>query len=118
MNSRQQLLALQFDMGMVMTADPYKPQPLDDTSDEVNNRIEEMNAATPYPVDAKALSCKYYHRFVNDVNDAQEQRDVYLTMLAVSHTRFGCTITSTWKERATLRSYCDGTKQSWKTKAN
>lgn len=95
---RQQLQALQVDMGYMLRADPYQDKPLDDLADDIT---EEMVAAMashpgsfvrgsqgaarmPMPeVELPPASGKWASVFAQEINNALEQRDASLTLLAV-----------------------------------
>lgn len=96
---RQQLQMLQSDMNLIMHADPYQERPLDDLGDELADMVAATFSGAPPAVvnapggpqalsrrlesDASAMSARIYATFVEDVNNAMEERDMALTMLAV-----------------------------------
>jgi len=45
---KQQLIALQYDMSLITQADPYNPEPMEDSPDEIARAVEEAAAGTPY----------------------------------------------------------------------
>ena len=88
---RAQLAALQADINLIMKADPYANQPLEDGGEEATELISQImgnnvptapSAGTDYIAQCR----KHYSRFVDAVNDAMEERDYNLTMLWVSPT--------------------------------
>ena len=91
---RAQLAALQADINLIMKADPYKNEPLEDNGQEASELIAQImgNSIPTAPsagTDYVAQCGKYYSRFVDAVNDAMEERDYNLTMLYV---RCGCQV--------------------------
>ncbi|KAI9815576.1 MAG: hypothetical protein M1832_005437 [Thelocarpon impressellum] len=97
---RQQLQALQVDMTLIMRADPYDDSPLDDSGDEIADMVAaamggggrgdvgggQPGQRRPEP-DGSALAGRWYSRFVEEVNNAAEGRDVELTMLENNYER-------------------------------
>jgi hypothetical protein len=86
---RAQLAAIQADMNLIMKADPYQNQPLEDGGDESSELISQimgnnMPSAPSAGTDYIAQCGRHYSRFVDAVNDAMEERDYNLTMLWVS----------------------------------
>jgi hypothetical protein len=86
---RAQLAALQADINLIMKADPYKNEPLEDSGQEASELISQImgNNVPTAPsagTDYVAQCGKHYSRFVDAVNDAMEERDYNLTMLYVS----------------------------------
>lgn len=86
---RAQLQAVQVDMNLIMRADPYARAPLDDTGDEIAEEINLLTGGSVPTVpsaqgDYAALVGKTYAKFVEDVNNAMEERDMSLTILHVS----------------------------------
>lgn len=84
---RQQLVALQYDMNLISQADPYNPEPLEDSPEEVARLIEESAAGTPYQAEMSKLAGRWYSEFVHEVNEAKEANEIQLTQLMVS--KFG-----------------------------
>lgn len=93
---RAQLHAIQTDMNLIMRADPYSDSPLDDTGDDV---AEQMNAvlgqSSPSVPSAQsdyaAMAGRSYSRFVEEVNNAMEERDAQLTQIYVRRLKCICT---------------------------
>jgi hypothetical protein len=105
---RQQLHALQIDMTLIMGADPYANVPLDDSPESLTKMIAELTgksqngavvataaaaaaaaaaAGTRRPeADAAAMSGRWYAQFVEEINNAVEDRDGHMAMLHVSIT--------------------------------
>lgn len=97
---RQQLQTLQADMNLIMRADPYQGRPLDDFGDDVAELVGAAMAGTSYAAvngagvghggqrrpdpEASASSGRWYARYVEEVNNAMEERDAALTVLHVS----------------------------------
>lgn len=80
--------ALQADITLIMRANPYDNKQLDDSPAEIDRQIMEMfnNRIPAEPIaeeDFRACAGKQYLPFVDAVNNAMEERDVHLTMLAV-----------------------------------
>ncbi|KAF2145211.1 uncharacterized protein K452DRAFT_221727 [Aplosporella prunicola CBS 121167] len=87
---RAQIQAVQADMALIMRADPYQNKPLDDSGDDVNDTIQATTGAhQPQPGTASsdyvAQVGRFHSRFVEEVNNAMEDRDVALTMLFNKH---------------------------------
>ncbi|KAH0550906.1 hypothetical protein GP486_007730, partial [Trichoglossum hirsutum] len=93
---RQQLQALQIDMGLIVRAKPYAETPLEDSAEVIEGLV---SAATGNGTaktsgmshlggghrrqdgEVAALAGKVYAAFVEEVNDAMEQRDAELALL-------------------------------------
>ena len=82
---KQQLIALQYDMSLITQADPYNPEPMDDSPDEIAREVEEAAAGTPYQADMSKLAGRWYSEFVHEVNEAKEAKEIELTQLMVSN---------------------------------
>ena len=80
---RSQLVALQYDMNFITQADPYNPEPLEDSPDAIAKMIAEAAAGTPYQADMSKLAGRWYSEFVQEVNDAKEAKEIQLTQLVV-----------------------------------
>lgn len=85
---RGQLLALQYDMNLITQADPYQPEPLEDSPEEIGRMIETASAATPYHNELSPNAGRWYAKFVEEVNKAKETKEIELTQLMVSETNF------------------------------
>jgi hypothetical protein len=87
---RQQLQAIQVDTALVLYADPYRDEPLNDFGEEIQemvHRASSSNSQTMLAVlhgDIAQIAGKIYSEFANDVNDAMEYRDAALTIHQVS----------------------------------
>jgi len=81
---RQQLIALQHDMNLITQADPYDPEPLEDSPDEIKRLVEAATAGTPYQSEMSAQAGKWYSEFVHEVNSAKEAKELELIQLIVS----------------------------------
>lgn len=95
-NYRKQLQTLQLDINHINHAQPYENAPLDDLSSDI---LEEINAAVPMNAnealhtsmmggrssDLEALprAGSRFSRYAQEVNDAMEERDTQLTLVAV-----------------------------------
>lgn len=93
---RKQLQTLQLDMNHINHAQPYENAPLDDFSSDI---LEETNAAGPSTAnegfrmsmmgarmsDMEALprSGSWFSRYTQEINDAMEEKDAQLTLVAV-----------------------------------
>lgn len=80
---RQQLHALQCDMTLINNADPYSPNPLPDSADEIAQLIENTVGGGKFAKEMMGLSGMWFSRFVQEVNGMKEARDAELTMLMV-----------------------------------
>jgi len=80
----KQIVALQHDMNLITQADPYAPEPLDDSPEAIANLVEVTAAGTPYQSEMSSLAGKWYSEFVQEVNQTKEARDIELTQLMVS----------------------------------
>jgi Sds3-like len=79
----KQIVALQHDMSLITQADPYNPEPLDDSPEAIASLVEVAAAGTPYQSEMSLLAGKWYSEFVQEVNQAKEARDVELTQVMV-----------------------------------
>jgi len=87
---RAQLAALQADISLILKANPYANQPLDDGGGEAAELVAHIMggsvpAAPSAGTDYVAGCGRQYARFVDAVNDALEERDYNLTMLWNRH---------------------------------
>ncbi len=80
---RRQLIALQNDMNLITNADPYMPEPMEDSPEEIARISEQAASGTPYQSEMSALAGKWYSEFVNEVNDSKEAKELALIQLAV-----------------------------------
>jgi len=83
---RSQLVALQLDMNLITQADPYNPEPLEDSADEIARLVEEAASGTPYQTEMSKMAGRWYSEFVHEVNEAKEAKEIELTQLKVSAT--------------------------------
>ena len=83
---RSQLVALQLDMNLITQADPYNPEPLEDSADEIARLVEEAASGTPYQTDMSKMAGRWYSEFVHEVNEAKIAKEIELTQLKVSAT--------------------------------
>ena len=84
---RQQLQAIQADINLIMQADPYQDQPLDDSADDITKLLNDLMSGNPHSTvngELAATCGSRYARFVEQVNNAIEERDAKLTSLHVS----------------------------------
>ena len=93
---RKQLQTLQLDMNRINHTPPYENAPLDDFSHDI---LEEMNAAGPSNVneafrtsmigarmsemEALPRAGSWFSKYTHEINDAMEERDAQLTLVAV-----------------------------------
>ncbi|KIV77154.1 hypothetical protein PV11_08977 [Exophiala sideris] len=82
---REQLIALQTDMNLISQADPYDPEPLEDSPEEVARIAEVAASGTPYQSQMSSLAGKWYAEFVHEVNDAKEAKELALIQLVNNH---------------------------------
>src|SRR5579871_3447153 len=82
---KAQLIALQYDMSLITQADPYNPEPMEDSPDEIARAVEEAAAGTPYQADMSKMAGRWYSEFVHEVNEAKEAKEIELTQLMVSN---------------------------------
>ena len=80
---RKQLTALQTDMMLITQADPYQPEPLDDSPEDISQKVEIALAGTPYQTELSGSAGKWYSKFVQEVNSAKEVKEIELTQLMV-----------------------------------
>jgi hypothetical protein len=79
---RKQLVALQHDLQLITHADPYNPEPIDDSPEEIA-RVVEQASGTAYQPDVSSLAGKWYAEFIHEVNDAKEAKEMALINIAV-----------------------------------
>ncbi|KAK5071774.1 hypothetical protein LTR64_004450 [Lithohypha guttulata] len=82
---RSQLIALQQDMNLVTTADPYRPEPLDDSPEEIADLVSIQASGTPYQSEMSSLAGRWYTEFVHEVNEAKEAKELALIELHRQH---------------------------------
>ncbi len=95
---RKQLQSLQIDMNLIMRADPYKEHPLEDHPEDIAELISNTVGANVHSGghggqrrgdnEAAPHAGKWYYQFVEEINDAQEERDAHLTLLEVNSESF------------------------------
>ena len=100
-NYRKQLQSLQFDMNYILRAQPYENSPLDDLSSDI---IDGMSSATINvneslrssmtgtriaDVETLPRAGKWASKYIHEINDAMEDKDVQMTLVAVWQTPFG-----------------------------
>ena len=81
---KAQLIALQYDMSLITQADPYSPEPMEDSPGGIARAVEEAAAGTPYQADMSKMAGRWYSEFVHEVNEAKEAKEIELTQLVVS----------------------------------
>ncbi len=93
---RQQLQTYQVAMNYINVANPYENKPLDDLGDDIIQNISDTvsgntqggqragQAGSQPRFRAPPRSSKWAATFIQEVNDAMEERDTQLTLLAVS----------------------------------
>ncbi|RMZ90079.1 hypothetical protein DV736_g2698, partial [Chaetothyriales sp. CBS 134916] len=82
---RRQLIALQSDMNLITHADPYAPEPIDDSPEEIARLAEQAASGTPYQSELSSLAGKWYAEFVREVNDAKESKEIALIDVTNTH---------------------------------
>lgn len=87
---RAQLQAIQVDMTLILRANPYNNEPLDDSAQDIEQEIEAITGGNLPQMstdaarrDYMALAGRRYHDYVQEINRAMEQRDADLTALKV-----------------------------------
>jgi hypothetical protein len=73
-------------MNLITQADPYNPEPLEDSADEIARLVEEAASGTPYQTDMSKMAGRWYSEFVHEVNEAKIAKEIELTQLKVSAT--------------------------------
>lgn len=86
---RQQLHALQCDMTLINSADPYSPNPLPDSAEEIAQLMEGTVGGGKFAREMAGLSGMWFSRFVQEINTMKEERDAELTMLMVGFFSIG-----------------------------
>ena len=80
---REQLIALQHDMNLIIQSDPYESSMMDDSPDEVARLVESAASSLPYQSEISALAGKWYAEFVHEVNAQKEEKEIELIQLQV-----------------------------------
>ena len=80
---QQQRQALQVDMNLVMQADPYNPDFMEDSGEEIARTIDSFAQRHQYPPEVSGLAGYWYSNFVLQVNEAKEDKQRELTVLMV-----------------------------------
>lgn len=80
---RDQLIGLQHDMNLVSQADPYDPELLEDSPEELARVTEMAASGTPYQSQMSSLAGRWYAEFVHEINDAKEAKEIALIQLMV-----------------------------------
>jgi Sds3-like len=101
---RSQLVSLQLEMNLITQADPYNPEPLDDSPDEISRMVEDAAVGTPYQAEMSKMAGRWYSEFVHEVNEAKEAKEVELTQLMVS-TNNARDLLQSWHERQSIISH-------------
>lgn len=70
-------------MNMVTQANPYDPNPLEDSPEEIARMADVQASGTPYQSEMSSLAGRWYTEFVHEVNEAKEQREIALIQLEV-----------------------------------
>lgn len=86
---QQQRQALQVDMNLVMQADPYSADFMEDSGEDIARTIETFAQRHQYPPEVSNIAGYWYSKFVLEVNEAKEEKQRELTMLMVRHTKLG-----------------------------
>jgi hypothetical protein len=82
-------------MSLIVAAEPYKAEPLDDAGEEIAKLVEQSNVANNYSNDMTSLAGKWYSEYALGVNESKEARETDLTALMVSTFFFGSSIDQT-----------------------
>jgi hypothetical protein len=82
---RKQLVNLQQDMNMITHADPYIPDSIDDSPEEVSRFAERAALGTPYQSELSQSAGRWYAEFVREVNAAKEGKELALSDITVRH---------------------------------
>ncbi|KAL8741427.1 MAG: hypothetical protein Q9184_008386 [Pyrenodesmia sp. 2 TL-2023] len=90
---RRQLQALQRDMNLITYAEPYKNQPLDELIDDADDEVSMSAtglrggqlAGTAGAGDTQPKAGKWGRRFIEEVNNAMEDRDAQLSLVVERH---------------------------------
>lgn len=82
---RNQLASITRDIIYIASANPYENAPLDDGADDLSANASLVMSTASSTVDDRLPLGKFALQFVNDVNDAMEDKDANLTGLHVSH---------------------------------
>lgn len=70
-------------MSLISQADPYDPEPLEDSPEEIARIAELAASGTPYQSQMSSMAGKWYAEFVHEVNDAKEAKELALIQLMV-----------------------------------
>lgn len=70
-------------MNLITHADPYLPEPLEDSPEEIARLAEQAASGTPYQSEMSSLAGKWYAEFVHEINDAKEAKELALIQLIV-----------------------------------
>lgn len=82
---RQQLHALQCDMTLINSADPYVTGPLPDSAESISTLIEDtVGGGSKFAKEMAGIAGSWYSKFVQQVNEIKEKRDAELVMAMVS----------------------------------
>lgn len=73
-------------MNLISQVDPYEPEPLDDSPEEIAKVAELTASGTPYQSQMSALAGKWYSQFVDEINDAKDTKEDGLIKLMVRAT--------------------------------
>lgn len=71
-------------MNLIQHADPYQPESLEDSAEEIAKQIEATSAGNPFAADMSSLAGRWYSEFIYEINEAKEEKDLALINLAVS----------------------------------
>jgi hypothetical protein len=72
-------------MSLISQTDPYEPEPLEDSPEEINKITELTASSTPYQSQMSSLAGKWYAEFVHEIGDAKIAKEVALIQLMVRH---------------------------------
>jgi hypothetical protein len=79
-------------MSLIVGAEPYKTEPLDDSGDDIAKLVDQSNVANNYSNEMTMHAGRWYSQYVQGVNESKEARDTDLTALMVSQfaSRYKC----------------------------
>lgn len=78
---RQQLVSLQTDMNLIADVDPYQPDLIPDSAEDMIRAVDQKH---PYQSELSPLAGKWYGTFVQEVNQAKEAKELSMIAVVVS----------------------------------
>jgi hypothetical protein len=70
-------------MNLISQADPYEPEFLEDSPEDIARITDVAASGTPYQSQMSSLAGRSYAEFVHEVNDAKEEKEIALIQLMV-----------------------------------